>query len=213
MTQYAFYFDQDKCTGCKTCQVACKENYKLPVDNLYRRVVDYQGGSWDKTEAGFYVPNGVFGYFTSVACNHCSDPACVNNCPTGAMQKDEETGIVWTDHEACIGCKTCQTVCPYEAPAFNEAEGYMMKCDMCKTELDGGASLPVCVASCPMRALDFGEYEDMVAAYGEGDVEVEPMPENTTGPNLVINPHRNSQKTGSGTGSIVSLSEELCPAE
>ena len=38
MTQYAFYFDSNACTGCKACQVACKETYHLPVTNLYRRV-------------------------------------------------------------------------------------------------------------------------------------------------------------------------------
>ena len=120
MAQYAFHFDSNKCTGCKTCQVACKETYKLPVNNLYRKVLNYQGGTWELNEAGSYVPNGVFGYFVSMACNHCVDPACVANCPTGAMQKDEETGIVWTDHEVCIGCKTCQTVCPYDAPTYDD---------------------------------------------------------------------------------------------
>ena len=47
--QYAFYFDSSKCTGCKTCQVACKETYKLGVNNLYRRVFEYQGGAMGKT--------------------------------------------------------------------------------------------------------------------------------------------------------------------
>ena len=142
MAQYAFYFDSNKCSGCKTCQVACKETYKLPVNNLYRKVLNYQGGTWELNEAGSYVPNGVFGYFVSMACNHCVDPACVANCPTGAMQKDEETGIVWTDHEVCIGCKTCQTVCPYDAPTYDDEAGYMLKCDMCKAELEAGGSKP-----------------------------------------------------------------------
>ena len=60
MAQYAFYFDSNKCSGCKTCQVACKETYKLPVNNLYRKVLNYQGGTWELNEAGSYVPNGVF---------------------------------------------------------------------------------------------------------------------------------------------------------
>ena len=68
MAQYAFHFDSNKCTGCKTCQVACKETYKLPVNNLYRKVLNYQGGTWELNEAGSYVPNGVFGYFVSMAC-------------------------------------------------------------------------------------------------------------------------------------------------
>lgn len=209
MTQYAFFFDQDICTGCKTCQVACKECYKLPTNNLYRKVLNYTGGTWEPNEAtGGYVPNGVFGYFTSMACNHCVDPACVANCPTGAMQKDEDTGIVWTDHEVCIGCKTCATVCPYDAPTYDEEAGYMLKCDLCKDEIAAGGK-PICVTGCPMRALDFGTREDMIAQYGEGDIEVEPLPKDTTHPNLIMNPHRDAQKSGSGTGALVNLEEEI----
>ncbi len=208
MTQYAFYFDSTSCTGCKACQVACKETYKLPIDNLWRKVYNYQGGTWSLNEAGSYVPEGVFGYFVSISCNHCTDAACVANCPTGAMQKDEETGIVWTDHEVCIGCETCASVCPYDAPVADVEAGYMTKCDMCKGEVEAGGK-PICVAGCPMRALDFGPYEDLAAKYGEGDVEVEPLPRNTTNPNLIINPHRNAQKTGLGTGAVVNLAEEL----
>lgn len=208
MAQYAFYFDQNLCVGCKTCQVACKETYKLPVDNLYRRVYEYQGGTWELNDAGSYVPNGIFGYFTSIACNHCDNPACFGNCPTGAIEKDDETGIVTIDKELCIGCKTCQTVCPYGAPTFDKDNGFMLKCDMCKNEVESGGK-PVCVTSCLMRALDFGPKEDLVAKYGEGDVEIEPLPKNTTQPNLVISPHRNAQKTGDGTGELVNLEEEL----
>lgn len=209
MAQYAFYFDSNLCVGCKACQVACKETYKLPTDVLWRRVLDYQGGSWDWDEAaGIYVQNNVFGYFTSVACNHCANPACVENCPTGAMQKDEETGIVWTDHDVCIGCLTCQTVCPYGAPSYDEAAGYMTKCDMCKSEIEAGGK-PLCVIGCSMRVLDFDTVEDLVAKYGEGDVECEPLPANTTNPNLILNPHRHAQKTGQGTGSVVNLEEEI----
>ncbi len=208
MAQYAFHFDSNKCSGCKTCQVSCKETYKLPTNCLYRKVLNYQGGTWELNEAGSYVPNGVFGYFVSIACNHCDEPACFGNCPTGAIQKDEDTGIVWIDAESCIGCKTCQTVCPYDAPAFDEESGVVIKCDMCKDEVAAGGK-PICVTACPMRALDFGTREDMVALYGEGDVEIEPLPQDTTGPNLVMNPHRNAQKTGSGTGALVNLEEEL----
>lgn len=208
MAQYAFYFDSANCSGCKTCQVACKECYHLPTANLYRRVLNYAGGSWDKTEAGFYVPNGVFGYFVSMACNHCANPACVEACPTGAMQKDAETGIVWTDHEVCIGCESCVAACPYDAPQLNEAEGYTIKCDMCKAELTLDRK-PVCVAACPMRALDFGEYDELVAKYGEGNVEVEPLPANTTTPSLVLNPHPTAPASGQGGGSVVTIDAEL----
>ena len=60
-----------------------------------------------------------------------------------------------------------------------------------------------------MRALDWGDKDELIAKYGEGDVEIEPLPENTTGANLIIKPHPAAQKTGAGTGSTVNLAEEL----
>ena len=208
MTQYAFYFDSARCTGCKSCQVACKENYHLPTDNLYRRVYDYAGGSWEPTEAGHYAPNGVFHYFISMACNHCENPACVANCPTGAMQKDPETGIVWTDHETCIGCATCVGVCPYNAPQLHADLGYSIKCDMCKDEVANNQK-PYCVMACPMRALDWGDVDKLRAKYGEGNIEIEPLPMNTTNPTTIINPHKDAQPTDQGTGAVVSFEYEL----
>ena len=82
MTQYAFHFNSDgKCTGCKTCQVACKETYKLPVNNLYRKVYNYQGGTWKPTEAGHYVPDGVFGYFVSLGLQPLHEPGLRGELP------------------------------------------------------------------------------------------------------------------------------------
>ena len=208
MAQYGFYFDSASCTGCKTCQVACKENNHLPVHNLYRRVYLYQGGSWEPTEAGFYTPSGVYSYQVSMACNHCANPACVENCPVGAMQKDPETGIVWTDHEVCIGCGTCVAACPYDAPQLDENEGYAIKCDMCKADVDAGGK-PLCVTGCPMRALDWGEYDELVAKYGEGNIEIEPLPLNSTGATTVIKAHPAAQASGKGTGATVNFAEEI----
>lgn len=206
--QYGFVFDSNKCAGCKTCQVACKELHNLEIDNIYRKVYNYGGGSWQQDEDGFWVPQDPFGYFVSIACNHCTNPACVENCPTGAMQKDPDTGIVWTDHEVCIGCKTCETACPYGAPTYSEANGYMLKCDMCRAEVSVGDE-PVCVTACLGRALDFGDIEELRATYGDGDVEIEPLPANTTSPNLIIKPHPRAQKSGAGTGAVLNLEEEL----
>ena len=182
MTQYAFHFNSDVCTGCKTCQVACKETYKLPVNNLYRKVYNYQGGSWKPTEAGHYVPEGVFGYFVSLACNHCTNPACVANCPTGAMQKDEETGIVWTDHDVCIGCKTCISACPYGAPSYDEATSTTFKCDGCYDRRQRG-ELPACVVACPGANLALDDMESLQSTYTADIVSDE---NSGTKPNFVI---------------------------
>ena len=84
----------------------------------------------------------------------------------------------------------------------------MLISSMCRGEGAAGGK-PICVTGCPMRALDFGTREEMIEKYGEGDVEVEPLPADTTGPNLILTPHRDAQKSGSGTGSVVNLEEEL----
>jgi anaerobic dimethyl sulfoxide reductase subunit B (iron-sulfur subunit) len=209
MAQYGFYFDSDKCTGCKTCQVACKETYGLPADTLWRKVMDYQAGSWNLDEAtSIYVPEGVLGYFISMSCNHCGAPACIASCPVAAIEKDIDTGIVKINRELCIGCGSCETACPYDAPSLWESEGIFTKCDMC-FDLIAEGDRPLCVSGCLMRALDWGELTDLQSQYGAGDIEVEPLPLDSTGPSLVLNPHRNAQKTGEGTGEVVNLPEEI----
>ena len=191
--------DLDRCSGCDGCVAACKLENNVDLGVCYNRV--HAVG-----------PTGTFPdieqYWIPLQCQQCENPGCIEVCPTGASYRDEETGIVWTDHDVCIGCKTCETACPYGAPTFGEEEGYMLKCDMCKDEI-ARDRLPICVAGCPMRALDFGTREEMIEKYGEGDVEVEPLPADTTDPNLILTPHRNAQKSGSGTGSVVNLEEEL----
>jgi len=65
------------------------------------------------------------------------------------------------------------------------------------------------VTGCPMRALDWGEYDELVAKYGEGNIEIEPLPLNSTGATTIVNPHRNAQPSGQGTGYEVSFAEEI----
>ena len=127
-------------------------------------------------------------YSTSVSCNHCASPACVANCPTGAMYKDEETGVVLHDDEMCIGCETCVGACPYGEPVYMEDEGIVRKCDACYLLREKGES-PACVAACPMRCLDFGDLEELKAKYGENLVsDVNGLPDSSeTTPSLLIN--------------------------
>ena len=208
-TQYAFHFDSSRCTGCKTCVIACRDKNDIQDPKLaFRTVHEETGGSWSRNEDGSWSQN-VWAYFVSVSCNHCSKPACVRVCPTGAHARHEELGgLVLIDRDVCIGCGACAVACPYEAPKLDRKAGKMRKCDMCVDRL-ARKELPVCVAACPQRALDFGTREEMIEKYGEGDVEVEPLPADTTDPNLILTPHRNAQKSGSGTGSVVNLEEEL----
>ena len=142
MKQLGFYIDAAKCTGCKTCVVACKDAHDLPVGMNLRKVIEYAGGGWRQDRMTGAWHQDVFAYYLSIACNHCEMPACMANCATGAIAKDDETGIVTIDQEACIGCKTCIPACPYGAPTFVEETGLVTKCDMCADEIAALAGVP-----------------------------------------------------------------------
>ncbi len=186
MKQLAFYFDANACSGCKTCQIACKDKNDLPLGLVWRRVYEVAGGEW-KQEGAAWRQN-IYAYNVSLACNHCDDPICMKSCPTKAIQKRAD-GIVWIDESRCMGCRYCEWSCPYGAPQFDAAKGVMTKCNLCADYVDEGKN-PSCVDACPMRALDFGEYEDLIKKYGK-DVEIFPLPgEHFTEPSLVARAHR-----------------------
>jgi anaerobic dimethyl sulfoxide reductase subunit B (iron-sulfur subunit) len=108
--------------------------------------------------------------FLCAPCYHCAEPACIPACPVGAISKRKEDGIVVVDTDICLGkdeCQLCLDTCPYDAPQFGaEDNAKMQKCDFC-LERWKEEKLPVCVAGCPMRALDAGPIDEMRAKYGE----------------------------------------------
>ncbi len=159
--QLAFYFDQNRCTGCWTCVVACKDWHDIPAGPAsWMRVSTIQEGLYPD----------LFMAFLATPCYHCARPACIEACPHNAIYKRDEDGIVMVDQESCAGkdeCGLCLDACPYEAPQFgNEANAKMHKCNFC---LDRWAEekLPVCVAACPTRALDAGPTEEVESRYGK----------------------------------------------
>lgn len=197
--QLGFYIDSSSCVGCKTCEISCKDKNSLSVGPRPRYVREIHGGSWvaDENDPTLMRPEGVFSYNVSVSCNHCANPACVANCPTGAMQKNEENGVVWSDPEVCIKCGTCAQVCPYGAPQVDEAADNIIKCDLCQDLLANGEP-PACVEACPMRALEVGEYEELVAKYGDVR-DVVPLPDSSeTLPSIVIKLHADAAKGANG---------------
>lgn len=179
-----FYFDGTRCVGCKACQVACKDRFNLQKAGPRPRRVT-------TIECGTYPDAGM--YHTSISCNHCDSPACVANCPTGAMFQSDD-GTVQHDDNVCIGCKTCMSSCPYGAPQYAEEIDLIVKCDSCKPLRAAGMN-PVCVDACPMRALDFGEMDDLRAAYGDNLVsEIACLPPaDITSPNLVMKAKEEAQ--------------------
>lgn len=182
--RYAFTFDASACTGCKSCQVACKDKNALPDGVLWRRVYEVSGGRWEQRGAAWI--NNVFAYNVSVGCNHCDDPACVAACPTNAYIVRDD-GLVWLDGWRCVGCEYCAWVCPYGAPQYSAQLGRMTKCDGCYDLIDTGFA-PSCVSACPLRALDFVRTDGPLPA---SNYQPFPLPAiSRTSPQLVVKPHR-----------------------
>jgi anaerobic dimethyl sulfoxide reductase subunit B (iron-sulfur subunit) len=138
---YAFTFDASACSGCKTCQAACKDKNGLPVGVLWRRVIEASGGEWQTV--GNAWENTVFAYYLSLACNHCVHPKCAGVCPVDAYTVRPD-GIVLIDTSRCIGCRYCAWACPYGAPQYDAAQGVMNKCDFCYDNPRCWASADLC---------------------------------------------------------------------
>ena len=140
---------------------------------------------WEKGK--FPTPSiGILAF----SCGHCENPVCVGACENGAIFKEDTYGAVLVDQDKCKGCRKCFEACPYGAPKFasDEPGTKMGKCTMCIDRLEKG-QLPVCVASCPMRALDFGPIEELVEKYGDVR-QIETMPDpSLTKPSWVAKPN------------------------
>jgi anaerobic dimethyl sulfoxide reductase subunit B (iron-sulfur subunit) len=187
--QLAFFVDTTACSGCKACQVACKDKHDLEVGRLWRRVATVEGGEWVRQGAAWTTT--AFAYSVSLSCMHCERPACVDACPTRAMRKRDD-GTVSIAAERCIGCRYCEWVCPYGAPRYDARAGRMTKCDLCADERQAGRP-PACVAACPMRALEFGELRELEARHGGSAKDIYPLPDPAmTRPSLVVTAHRDA---------------------
>ena len=186
--QYGFYFDGTRCTGCKTCVLACKDAKNLTSAQAFRQVCEFEGTEgFTADEAGSWMC-ASFTYYVSSACNHCAEPACVAACPVESMKKDEATGLVYNDHETCIGCGACALACPYGAPEVDAEIGKSIKCDGCHVRVEAGEK-PVCVAACPQRALEFGDIDELRAQHPDALAAIAPLPDpSVTGPSVCILP-------------------------
>jgi anaerobic dimethyl sulfoxide reductase subunit B (iron-sulfur subunit) len=199
----AFFFDASACSGCKTCQVACKDKHDLGEGLRWRRIYEISGGDWQEHN-GTWVQK-IFSYHISMACNHCDDPICLKSCPNKAIWKRED-GIVIIDQEKCMGCRYCEMACPYGAPQYDEKKGKMNKCHLCYDYLDQGL-IPSCVAACPMRVLDIGEESQLRDKYGNrGNYFPLPDPE-VCHPNMILNPHKDMQEGMPATMSVENWEE------
>ncbi|MDI3385334.1 nitrate reductase subunit beta [Streptomyces sp. B-S-A8] len=97
----------------------------------------------------------TFMFYLPRICEHCLNPSCVSSCPSGAMYKRAEDGIVLVDQDGCRGWRKCVTGCPYKKVYFNHATGKAEKCTLCYPRVEVG--LPtVCSETCVGRLRYLG---------------------------------------------------------
>lgn len=161
--QYGFYFDQSRCTGCNSCTVACKDwNQINPGPVRWRKQENHEDG------------NSVFENL-SMACNHCERPACVAACSVGAITKTNK-GLVLINRKKCQSLRACITACPFasihtadDRQESKKLESWQVnhpaqKCGYCWERVEDNMQ-PVCVAACPVHALDFGDVDALMRRY------------------------------------------------
>ena len=146
-----------------------------PISQLSGEPVDLEWGpNWDDDLAGApetasFDPNirgeleesvrfeyeKVFMMYLPRICEHCLNPSCVASCPSGAMYKREEDGIVLVDQEQCRGWRYCVSGCPYKKVYFNWDSGKAEKCTLCYPRIETGQPT-ICSETCVGRLRYIG---------------------------------------------------------
>lgn len=131
--------DLSKCNGCRSCEIACataKEGLASPALSRIR-IIPFE-------DEDFNCP---------IVCQQCETPSCAHVCPSGALHRNSDTGIVDWLEEKCIGCKMCLLACPFGA--INIRSGVkILKCDQC-------AGDPVCVQFCMPKAITYSSANEI----------------------------------------------------
>lgn len=168
MARYGIIVDLNRCTGCMTCALACKEENLTRPSIWWNKILEIENPSLDHIT------------YLRHACMHCDNPPCMVACPVNAISKRPD-GIVLIDQKACNGCGGCIKACPYgvialnpdqdyfkgdKAPYEKGADGYRVhmpkkasKCTLCVHRVEQGKE-PMCVSGCPSKAMIFGDLDD-----------------------------------------------------
>jgi len=157
----ALVVNTDDCTGCKACEVACKQEHNIPIGPRWIRVYPNNNQEIEgKPQLRYMVTH----------CVHCSKPPCKDACPVGAVSKRED-GIVLIDGELCIGCTECIEACPLGVMQFDKEKRIAQKCDLCVERIDRGIQ-PACVVACPSHCIYYGDIEEITEVMGKRRLSV-----------------------------------------
>jgi formate dehydrogenase iron-sulfur subunit len=163
----AFFIDTTTCTGCRGCQIACKQWKGLPAEKTVNR------GSFQNPEDLSFstyklvrmseaeINKKLQWLFFPDQCRHCVEPPCLESAgEPKAIYKDNATGaVLYTKVTKDLDADSIIQSCPYNIPRKG-ADGSLAKCDMCIDRVSNGL-LPACVKTCPTGTMNFGDYKEM----------------------------------------------------
>ena len=132
--KYRFVVNPIRCTGCRTCELACSFTHSVNGKPGLSRIYPLETGFKD-----LWVP---------VTCLQCDDPACAKSCLVDAITRNPVTGAMDLDAEKCVRCMACVAACPFGCSLLDTHNDLVVKCDLC-----GGD--PACAHFCPTKALEY----------------------------------------------------------
>jgi len=145
------YSLEDVCIGCHLCEVACITEHSISKEPIKAFLHEKERPISRCTVEERH--GGAVSFSTT--CRHCDEPACLQACISGAIQKGED-GRVTIDTEKCVGCWSCVMACPFGSVQRNTARKRANKCDLCPDR-----EKPACVDACPNRALVYEKGEQL----------------------------------------------------
>jgi formate dehydrogenase iron-sulfur subunit len=179
-----FFTDTSVCIGCKACEVACKEWNAVPEDGLLLTGMSYDNtgslgaSTWRHvafierraapargTDGAPVGAEGTAGdgelrwLMSSDVCKHCTEAACLDVCPTGALMRTE-FGTVVVQDDVCNGCGYCVSACPFGVIDRRDSDGGAHKCTLCYDRIGDGLT-PACAQACPTESIQFGPLDEL----------------------------------------------------
>ncbi len=166
--RYLNMYDSLSCLNCLSCMSACSVENRMRMErdagvDITRGVNQFLHASYylrpEKIAVSQYPDSRLLIGFQH--CRHCEIAACLDNCPSTAIER-RPTGQVVINESACIGCRTCRDVCPFDVPFYDEQSDKAKKCIGCYDRVESGLQ-PACVSACMTQALISGPADEVIA--------------------------------------------------